>query len=143
MTLNVPREPRVPISEWGKDHWSTLGYLECRIVDNDGIVDRRHMRCHYGLHPQFAHSGGCASDHPTRLAGGLTADNHDDWSCVEDFIAEGLVVWKGTGIHPIFSLTDLGLSVCGKLRKHKAKGGSFGNFLTVRRELPAGRGGAA
>lgn len=127
--MNIPREPRVPIADWGKDHWSTLAYVETCIVDNGGRLDKRRMRCLDALHPQFAH-GHDASGYPTRLRGGMTAEGHDDWSCVEDMVAEGLLEWRGTGAHPVFALTPSGQRVTAKLRAHKATGGNFAGFAT-------------
>jgi hypothetical protein len=122
-----PASP-IPIEEFGRDHWSTFGYLEVRVVDHGGVVDRRHMRCHHGRHPQFAHEGGDAVDTPTRLRGGFRIYHHDDWDCLEDLEAAGLLESGGTGLHPVYSLTDLGREVVGKLRAHKARGGTWDEF---------------
>lgn len=45
---------------------------------------------------------------------------HDDWDCVEDFMAEGLVIWEGTGMNPILRLTDKGWALAHKLRRQRA-----------------------
>lgn len=50
--VEVPRP--VPVEMWGKDHWSTFGYIETRCVDHDGVPDREHMRCDTDLHPGLA-----------------------------------------------------------------------------------------
>jgi hypothetical protein len=117
----------IPMSEWGKDHWSTLAYIETRIVDFKGVPDKRHMRCDNRLHPAFAHLE-TDKEYPTRLRGGVERHGHDDWSCIDDAIAEGLLEWHGTGVHPLFALTPKGLTVAGALRRHKASGGNFGEF---------------
>jgi hypothetical protein len=39
--LEVPRDP-VPIELWGKDHWTTLAYIETRCVDYDGVPNHDH-----------------------------------------------------------------------------------------------------
>jgi hypothetical protein len=84
-----------PIQLWGQDHWSTFAYLETRIVDHDGVVDNRKMRCAPRLHREFAHfmyEGELAdgSKYPTRLKSG-EIENHDDWSCLEDMVVLGLI----------------------------------------------------
>jgi hypothetical protein len=47
----MSEERHVPIEEWGKDHWSLLGYIECRCVDHQGVPDHSHMRTNAGRHP--------------------------------------------------------------------------------------------
>ncbi|HSP31080.1 MAG TPA: hypothetical protein VLO13_03590 [Halomonas sp.] len=136
----------IPMNEWGKDHWSTLAYLETCVVDQNGYLDARRMRT---SDPQY----------PTRLYGYATdetrkVDNHSDWDCVSDFIVAGLVEpAPGTtakGRLPFkefesranklgtasarnqstrFVLTEEGIKVCAALRAHKARGGNFGQFV--------------
>jgi len=122
------KQKPIAMSQWGKDHWSTLAYIECRCVDHGGVPDRRHMRANPELHPQFAHIA-WEDDIPTRRKGGKLKHNHDDWSCVDDMVAEGLVRWLGTGMNPVFKLTERGLAVCTAIRKHKASGGNFAGFI--------------
>jgi len=123
----------VPMALWGKDHWSTLAYIETRTVDYKGVPDRNHMRCDVDRHPGLA--GRAASPivmdkkYPTLLKGMKKLYNHDDWDCVEDMIAESLLEWEGTGIHPVFVLTKRGKSVCAALRIHKQNGGQFAQFV--------------
>lgn len=108
----------VPITAWGKDHWSTFGYLECRVVDNKGVLDFRHMRGQRGVKCKY----------PTRLAFGVELKDHSDWDCLDDIEEAGLIVNHGSGINPLVQLTEKGLLVAAALRAHKATGGSFGNF---------------
>ncbi len=133
----------VDIGRWGKDHWSTLAYLECRAVDNKGMINNLQMRCDSRLHRHFAHvetmgmtDGG---KYPTLLQGGIKLEKHDDWSCLEDMVEENLlkVEFRGNAKFPneIFGnmearveLTDLGKQVSGMLRTHKASGGTFSTF---------------
>lgn len=124
-----PLRTPVPIEDFGHDHWSTFGYLETRIVDYGGVVDKHHLRCIHKRHPHRAHAGGDATRYPTRLRGGATLANHDDWDCLDDFEAAGLVDNAGTGMHPVFQLTDLGREVAGKLRAHKGQGGQWRDFV--------------
>lgn len=120
----------VPVETWGRDHWSTFAYLECRVVDNGGIPEKAHMRCDLERHPAHGHilmpSDG--EKYPTRLAEGVGLPDHDDWDCVDDMEASGLIKINGTGLFPAWELTDKGKAVAGRLRAHKADGGSFASF---------------
>ena len=131
----------VPMEEWGRDHWSTLLYLETCAVDHGGNVDNRRMRCNPRLHRGFAaFVNGMIMDgskYPTKLRVGERG-NHDDWSCVEDFVKAGLVkayfsVNDEAGIFGNLSslvrFTLLGLDVVYELRRHKAMGGTIGSFV--------------
>jgi len=129
----------VAMSEWGKDHWSTLAYLETCVVDNHGYLDNRRLR-------------GADERYPTRLREGTLAD-HSDYDCLSDFVAAGLALpaegatEKGrVAFHEYekrakkigtaqargetlrFTLTDEGIKVCAALRAHKARGGNFAEF---------------
>lgn len=124
---------RVPMAQWGKDHFSTLAYIECRIVDNKGTIDPRHLRCNPSAngHRAANHFGPDVAnrEYPTRLHGGTHLYGHDDWSCIDDIVAEGILEWHGTGLHPIFKLTECGHRICAAIRKHKAEGGMFATFV--------------
>lgn len=126
----------VPIGMFGKDHWSAFAYIETRVVDHNGDIDIRHMRCHPGRHPQYIHLTNDKTVYPTRLKGyfddpenpELFIYDHDDWDCLDDCEAAGLIEMIGTGIRPAYKLTDFGSMISGKLRKHKANGGHFATF---------------
>jgi len=128
----MPRKtPVVPIERFGKDHWSTLAYIETRIVDHGGEPGKEHMRCDPDLHPGQTNSAnrlGGKTKYATRLAGGEVLGNHDDWSCIEDMEAHGILENIGTGAQPIYRLTDYGMIVANALRNHKAAGGNWGDF---------------
>ena len=86
----------VPVTNWGQDHWSTFAYLETRAVDGKGAIDNPRMRCNARLHREFANMGPFGNLHdgakyPTLLAGGIKLEKHDDWSCLEDMVAAGLI----------------------------------------------------
>lgn len=121
----------VPIEKFGKDHWSTFAYAECRIVDNDGLPDLNHMRCDIDRHPGLGRArwgGGDRKKYPTILRGGEKLDDHDDWDCIDDLVAAGLLTIHGTGIHPVWAMTEKGWQVAALLRQHKAKGKNFSEF---------------
>ena len=132
-SLTKPDKKPVSVEHFGKDHWSTFAYLDCRATDNKGTIDREHMRCDQDLHPGLRNSANRNSakgdrKYPTILRGGIQLENHDDWSCFEDLEAAGFVKWEGTGFNPIVVFTELGNKIAGKLRAHKKSGGSFSTF---------------
>lgn len=126
---------------WGKDHWSTLAYLETVITDKKGIIDNRKMRCNPRLHRELANVGlGGVIDggkYPTRLKGGKLKRLHDDWSCLEDMVADGLIIaaFRVTDSGEVFGnsealvkFTPLGEKIASKLRSFKAGGGNYQDF---------------
>lgn len=118
----------VAIEDFGQDHWSTFGYIETRIVDHKGVPNKLHMRCNHSRHPAFAHEGGDAVRYPTRLRGDAVKPGHDDWDCLEDCELAGLLENVGTGINPMYALTNYGRQIASFLREHKARGGSWADF---------------
>jgi len=129
--LPDPKNQTIPIDQWGKDHWSTFAYIEHCCTNNDGIPDLRRMRADRDLHPGLAVNPdfGENKKYPTRLKENREVHNHDDWSCVEDMEALGLLRWVGSGISPCFKLTDLGWKIAHQLREHKARKGNFADFI--------------
>ena len=132
----------VPMERWGKDHWSTLVYLETCAVDARGMIENRRMRCNARLHRPFVglmfdNEIQDGSKYPTRLTDNAELDNHDDWSCLEDMVKLGLieVEWKVKDRRKAFGgcvarvkFTDKGLEVSSAIRRHKANGGQFATF---------------
>lgn len=159
----TPQRPTVALPRpiqpglWGKDHWTTLGYLETRCVDHGGRLLRDHMRTDTRRHPLLVGDTQRRVDfgpekYPTRLFGGAALPDHDDWDCLEDLEAAGLITIDrrtypqghlavppgargkiGGDIHrkwnPMVALTELGARVSGLLRAHKAAGGNFIEFV--------------
>lgn len=134
MTVAPPtpstEQPRIPIEQWGKDHWGTFAYLETRCVDHNGVVDIRHMRCDQDRHPQFHHAG-CDNGvkYPTQYKNGGKLADHDDWDCLDDCELLGLIENKGSGLHRVYKLTALGRMIAAQLRQHKQDKGNFGDFI--------------
>ena len=121
----------VEVERWGKDHWSALAYVECCAVDNKGMLDNRRMRCDIDRHPGLVYYTGRVSGdrkYPTLLAGGDELPDHDDWDCLDDLEAAGFIEQRGTGIHPVIVMTELGNKAVAALRQHKAQGGNFSVF---------------
>ena len=132
----------IPITRWGQDHWSTLAYLETRVVNGKGYIDNPRMRCNPRLHRHFAavdpftsvpYDG---SKYPTRLKDG-EIERHDDWSCLEDMVAAGLLTaqWRVCYRGAMFgnsearvTFTATGQALAAQLRAHKAGGGKWSDF---------------
>ncbi len=134
------------VSDFGKDHWSLLAYIETLCVDSRvkgvGEIDKRRLRCNEKRHPVHAVNMNIANvrwkgDYGTRLSGffrdsGTTNKkrqirSHDDWDCLEDFERLGLIEIMSE-VNGFVRLTDKGLSLALRVREWKAKGGHFGTF---------------
>lgn len=126
----------IPMRLWGKDHWSTLAYIETICVDYKGTIDFRRMRIHEDRHPEYAVNYNrfriSGKSYPTRLKNGALRKSHDDWDCVEDMAREGLIEIEGTGINPLLKLTEKGIEIAHRLREFKIKGGNFTDFRVMR-----------
>lgn len=120
----------VPVADFGKDHWSTFAYTECCTVDSKGVLDPRRMRCDFNRRPGLFATQRLSADrkYPTILAGGRELPDHDDWDCLDDLEAAGLLQQVGTGVNPVVRLTDAGHEAAAALRRHKAQGGNFAGF---------------
>jgi hypothetical protein len=123
----------IPISKFGKDHWSLLAYIECRCVDNKGVPDLRQMRCNGERHPDLEGASPVPrpmwqEDYHTKLNNGQGVVGHDDHDCAEDLEKAGFIVIRGTGINPVYTMTEKGWETVGLIRRFKATGGSFGTF---------------
>jgi len=137
--MDIPRDP-VPMEYWGKDHWSTFAYIETRIVDHKGRPCSHHMRNDPDRHPAFGNAYDkmdipTREKYPTRLSiwNGDKCEfhelkDHDDWDCIEDAEKIGLLENKGTGINPVYRLTEYGKQVAAELRQWKQDGGNFATF---------------
>lgn len=138
---------KIPMDEFGKDHWSLLGYVETRCVDHRGELDKRHLRVNERRHP--AHSvnpGGWRPSHGTRLKGFFEPTTpalqrqlpaHDDIDCLDDLERAGLIRIQSTA-NLIVGLTVRGTIIAGKLRAHKAGGGMFAGFALPPEWAPVG-----
>jgi hypothetical protein len=93
--------PPVEPARFGKDHWSTFAYVETRAVDHKGTIEHDHMRCDTDRHPMLALAGrrtsvvgfgmsGPSAKYPT-FAKGEQIENHDDYDCLDDLVAAGLL----------------------------------------------------
>lgn len=125
------------MSEWGKDHWSLLLYVETRCVDYNGTLDFKHMRDKL-MRGDVLLNNKWKPEYGTRLKGYFVEGGendksrqlpqHDDHDCLEDLEAAMLIKNIGTGMNPLITMTDLGYTYITQLRKHKAAGGHCSNF---------------
>lgn len=98
-TWQVTSVPPVEPARFGKDHWSTFAYVETRTVDYKGTIEHDHMRCDTDRHPMLALAGrrtGVVGFGPSdrkypTLAKGEQIENHDDYDCLDDLRAAGLL----------------------------------------------------
>ncbi len=124
---------KIDLSQFGKDHWSTLAYCAAMFYSEKGI-GKQHMRCNPERHPHFAHTGGWKDSYSTRLRGGGQALGHDDWDCLWDLENYGFIGVL-TGRAEIFWLTAKGNRAARELIEHKRAGGNFATFVPS--EIPA------
>ena len=99
----------IPMDRWGKDHWTTLLYLETVCVDRHGKIEpekmrtsRRNWRLAGMVHGQANIMP--KDKYPTRLkpvqAERAKYDRvdliggHDDWECMHDMADLGLLTFK-------------------------------------------------
>lgn len=113
----------IDIERWGRDHWSTLLYIEDICTNGDGEPVSERMR----QWPGRPRRGKCrlpwtppCKGYPTRLNDGTEVTEHDDFDCVDDMVCAGLVEWHGTGLRPVLTLTELGWAMASALRRHVA-----------------------
>jgi hypothetical protein len=135
-------DAHVPIELFGKDHWSTLAYIETHIVDHHEFrikgdprmrTCRRCWRIAQSAPAKEKLSGRVRIDgdnsYPTRLADGRFADRHCDWDCVQDLIVAGILATRGEpDLGKKVTITKRGFVVTAALRQHKANGGNFATF---------------
>lgn len=148
----------VPLSNFGKDHWSTFAYADTVIPDHRGFQvgfdgrmrqGRRHFRVmhedcptprrtrHAGVHQSMVMD----NRYSTKLKDGTVVEGHDDWHCVQDLVNAGLMGIKRRGmIVPLAEdvepgvdlfLTPLGERFVTRLKRHKAEGGSFSTWTQL------------
>lgn len=155
MSAVVELNGYVPLANFGKDHWSTLAYMETVMVDVGGFQigadarmrsNRRNFRVMNELCPRphrVKQTGKLAmvmdrEKHGSLLKDGTVATNHDDWCCIQDMAEVGFFranekVVNAEAIEPgvILHLSPAGRTAVELLRAHKAGGGTFANFTLI------------
>lgn len=152
-TAHQDNIPYIEPDRFGKDHFSTLLFIETRCVDHGGYMDGAAPRMRWNprrhrLLGRIGRRGNSFTDrawdpkYATRLKGGdQPYDGHDDWDCVEDMIKCGWVdidqvkrfsrsdARTHTGLRTLrLRLTEEGKRVAAELRAHRMDGGSVGKF---------------
>ena len=147
--MSVKRNKRVPIYQFGRDHWSVLGYIFTLCIDGHwgvGTITHSRMRTNEKMHPLLKQGKPTAEaswrkESGTRLAGYTQGDGsrqlskHDDWDCLEDLEACGLVDIISIANGFVRVTDPLGIIVACELMSHKARGGTFGNFTMSQERL--------
>jgi len=131
-----PKIPRpVPPEFWGRNHWNLLAYVETRCVDYKGIVTCLHMRVHIDRHKDLIKNEApifterAEKRLPTMLKDGVELSNHDDYDCIDDLIAAGLIKPLGRDVQfTVFSMTEQGWKAAHLLRQHRAALQEFETF---------------
>ena len=150
---SIQNKEYTPMSKWGKDHWSTLAYIDTVITDYVyfPIIKNDRMRTtknnliilhNNGIYKKekFIRDGSYikseveVKEYPTRLNDGTEIKDHDDFSCIVDFAKEGLLNKdeKHITVDSKIKLSKLGRDVINKLREHKSKGKNFADFIYVK-----------
>lgn len=140
------KDDLLPMDVWGKNHWSTLAYIETVMVETGGFEvgfdarmtqNRRHFRVMSEQNPKPIRPGRSISmsfakpmdpQYSTMLNNGQQVEGHDDWCCVQDFAASGLLTTSEFEPKDVLHLSEQGQAVCAALRVHKQKGGNFAEF---------------
>ncbi|KWU17954.1 hypothetical protein [Burkholderia cenocepacia] len=135
----------IPASHWGKDHWSTLAYIDTVMTDVAGFQvgsdarmrsNRRNFRVMTAECPRPRRATHRSAEvvmdleHGSRLRDGFVVKNHDDWGCVQDMAEAGLFTVGPADVQPkeTLHLSRKGQHWVAELRKHKQAGGSFSEF---------------
>jgi hypothetical protein len=124
----MPDRPSIPPEQWGRDHFSTLLYVETRVVDNRGILFAS---------PRESEILRQRGKYPTLLREGSIED-HGDMDCIADMRAAGLLsgcerskirdYHRGNGPNPAvepysrIALAPAGWRLAHLLRMRKADG---------------------
>lgn len=136
INTDITENDQIPMALWGRDHWSTLAYVETQLVEGGYRISfdpkMRQKRRNFRVLAQNASRSEVGRgvvmqpEHGSRLANNTYLPWHDDWDCVMDMIQEGLFVNDGAidAGYPLI-LTEKGHAAVAALRKHKATGGSF------------------
>lgn len=130
------------VSDFGKDHWSLLAYVEYRCMNHNGVLDLKHLRI---MNPVLRTQSSSLMEkdwqpeYGTRLHGywnadgttnkELLIDDHDDYDCLDDLENAGFIKIIGSALNPACELTIKGAKVCALLTLHKQKGEHFASFV--------------
>ena len=95
MQAEVSADEYISPSNWGKDHWSTLAYIDTICVEKAGamVAPDPKMRCNNRRHRHLIPRvwGGWEDKYSSSLRDGSIAVGHDDWDCVQDLVEFGFL----------------------------------------------------
>lgn len=138
----------VEMDMWGVDHWTLLRYLHARHLaarnDADPTIEYQRLRINpqnnnlqissawSGQQDSWSGSSGTRlkgfEDDPTAVAtlkhatdAGLQIPYHDDFDCIEEFEAEGLIDMISTA-NGVFRMTKAGTDLAERVERHLADG---------------------
>lgn len=132
----------IQLTQFGKDHWSLLAYIQTLCVDSQsgiGRINSNRMRTNKHKRPHIGNSCMIAWNEAwgTRLQGYFECDkvtqptfqlkDHDDWDCLNDLV-ENKLVDIISDVNHFITLTDSGKSLSLQLTQHKLNGGQFATF---------------
>lgn len=129
-------------TQFGKDHWSLLAYIQTLCVDSQsgiGRINANRMRTNKNKRPHIGNS--CITPWKeswgTRLQGYFECDKetqqtlqlkeHDDWDCLEDLEQNGLVDII-SDVNHFITLTESGKALSLRLTHHKLNGEHYATF---------------
>lgn len=137
-------EDYISPEKWGRDHLSTLLYMETRLCDYGGlkIVPDPRMRTKRRMFRLFsekfksshrrdiAHMIVMDKKHGSRLKDGEILDSHDDWDCLQDMAKHGLITpdEESFDLGVSLSFTELGYHIVYLLRKFKCENKNIKDF---------------
>lgn len=136
----------ISIDRFSKDHWSLLAYVEHECINGQkgiGKLNRSKLRGNHNNHPLLAVNDFWKDSYSTRLSGffeypfnsdvekscscGFQILGHDDWDCIDDFVAGGFVEIISM-VNGLVKLTEKGIECCSQIDSHRLNGGYFSNF---------------
>jgi hypothetical protein len=144
-TTSVTKDEYIDPSLFGRDHWSTLAYVESVMTDCAGFqmgndprmrANRRNYRVMNEVPRPKRVKNLSVTNHPmmpddgSRLNDGQVVRGHDDWNCIEDFAALGFFDVSAGALDAGVTLkfSALGKTVAAALRQHKQDGGQLEQF---------------
>lgn len=111
----------IPLRRFGKDHWSLLLYIESRCVDGNGKLESRCLR--------DRSRPGWVGSYATIAKSGQKISGHDDWNCIIDLEAAGLIrAIESLDSAAAFQITPEGWKLVSRLRQNRAAGKLDANF---------------
>jgi hypothetical protein len=142
----------IPVTKFGKDHWTLLAYADTRHAPGNDCVctlDHRDLRRNEAKHPLPQDTSRPQTKwrewQSSRLAGyfesgfantenlaaaeeaGVIVLGHDDWDCLSDLMQAGYIEISSIE-QGIVQMTKEGFRVANLLRKHKEQGGMYAKF---------------